>query len=986
LVFDAAAKSNRVSFNDALLSGPDLLNPLPAVLMKFRLGKFAIAGDIKEMFHQVRIRKEDTDSQRFLWRESPNDRPDTYVMEVMIFGATCSPSTALYVVNNNARHFSSVYPEASKSILTKEYMDDLLDSTDSEEEARCRVREITEIHKSGGFLICNWLSNSKNVLSEIPEEQKANSTKQLKPDSNLPTERVLGMWWDSETDNFVFNRNVEKLQAIEKGYPTKREILKGAMSIFDPLGLVTPTTIKGRMLVQDIWRTKISWDEVLPIELTIKWQEWLEEVKQLKYFKIPRCYFKELEVGEMELHIFVDASEEAYAAVAYVRHKYVDSSYKTMLTLSRAKVAPLKPSTIPRLELQAAVLGCRLAHSIERDMDINIARRTFWSDSVTVLHWIKSDPRSFKQFVSNRIGEVQESSKVEEWRWVPSKQNPADVATRSSKKFTSTIQNDWIYGPSFLTCEQDHWPEQPSTLQTVNSEEIKRKFVGVHKDRTQPIVDVERFSSWQTLTRVLAWCRRYIDILRLRVKSSTRCKLRIKHVDYSTISELKPEELKISERILLKMSQDSSFEEERVLLEKDKPLAASSRIFSLCPFVDENGLIRMASRTCNSLEITKENQNSIILDGKSHITRLIVKMLHEKCFHQGIETVMNMTRERFWVLKLRTLVKNVQSSCMKCKINNARPNPPQMAPLPLSRVVKAQHPFFYTGVDYFGPIEVTVGRRHEKHYGVLFTCLSTRAVHLEVAHSLSTESCVMAIQRFISRRPCPSEMFSDNGTNFVGTDKELRNAIKSLNNVQIQRTVVKDGIKWNFIPPRAPHMGGCWERLIRSVKTALKSVMKNQYPKDEELQTFLIRVEFIVNSRPLTNVSIDPLDPEPITSNHFLREAFKIKLDEDSLCKKQLARVRTLLDSFWKRWVHEYLPCLSRRCKWHKRLEPPHIDDLAIIVDENNPRHTWPLGRISAIYPGPDGQVRIVDVETTKGTFRRPLTKVAVLSVGGETM
>ncbi|XP_054272574.1 uncharacterized protein LOC128992856 [Macrosteles quadrilineatus] len=268
-----AAKSNGVSFNDALLSGPDLLNPLPAVLVKFRLEKFAVAGDIKEMFHQVRIRKEDVDSQRFLWRQNTNDPPDSYVMEVMTFGSTCSPSTALYVVNENAKSFSSIYPEASKSILTKEYMDDLLDSVNSEEEAKTRVKEIMEIHKSGGFQICNWLSNSKDVLSGIPEELKSNSTKQLKHDSNLPTEQVLGMWWDSESDNFVFHLNAEKLQKMESSYPTKREVLKAAMSIFDPLGLVTPTTIKGRILVQEIWRTKTTWDEVLTTGLTKKWQE-----------------------------------------------------------------------------------------------------------------------------------------------------------------------------------------------------------------------------------------------------------------------------------------------------------------------------------------------------------------------------------------------------------------------------------------------------------------------------------------------------------------------------------------------------------------------------------------------------------------------------------------------------------------------------------------------------------------------------------------
>ncbi|XP_054259333.1 uncharacterized protein LOC128984074 [Macrosteles quadrilineatus] len=741
------------------------------------------------------------------------------------------------------------------------------------------------------------------------------------------------------------------------------------------------------MLVQDIWRTNITWDEVLSIELSKKWQDWLQEVKCLQSFTIPRCYFNVKTIEEVELHTFVDASEEAYAAVSYLRLGCARGTYKTMLVMARANVAPLKQTTIPRLELQAAVLGCRIACSIIKDIDLTISRQIFWSDSVTVLHWLKSDPRQFKQYVSNRIGEIQDLFKPEEWRWVPSKQNPADVATRSNKKFTSAMHSEWIHGPSFLMRESSDWPIQPSKPYKVKeNEERKKKFVGVvNSDETPPLLTVENFSSWEKVTRVLAWVHRFVSMLRSHTTTTTKKKLKTVNVDFGNIPELQPEEIQKAEQNLISMSQKASFNEEKNLLLNSKPLPKSSRIFSLNPFIDQS-LIRMSSRIHSSPEISEEQKHPIILYGKSHTAKLIVKMFHEKCFHQGIETVINMTRQHFWILNVRSVAKKVQRSCMRCSIDNAKPYPPQMAALPQLRTSKVQHPFFYTGVDYFGPIEVTVGRRHEKRYGVLFTCLSTRAIHIETAHSLNTESCIMAIQRFISRRPVPSELYSDNGTNFVAADRELRNAVKSLKHEKIQKDVVNYGIKWNFICPRAPHMGGCWERLVRSVKTALRSVMRCQYPKDEELQTFMVRVEFIINSRPLTHVSLDPNDPEPITPNHFLREAYKINLNEDQLCKRQLARVKLLLDGFWKRWVHEYLPCLSRRCKWHKKLDPPKIDDLAIIIEENCPRNTWPLGRISAVYPGHDGQVRIVDITTSKGTYRRPLTKVAVLTVGGENM
>ncbi|XP_054272891.1 uncharacterized protein LOC128993157 [Macrosteles quadrilineatus] len=964
LVFDAAAKSHGVSFNDALLSGPDYLNPLPSVLLKFRLGKFAIVGDIKEMFHQVNIKDEDVDSQRFLWRKDKTKTPDTYIMKAMTFGATCSPSSALFVTINDDSDSDS-------------------DSTDTEEEAKQRVQEIIEIHRAGGFQICNWMSNSKQVLLKIPENLKASQAKHLMPDTRLPTERVLGLWWDAESDCFVFHRNVEKLEFLESEYPTKREILKAAMSIFDPLGLIAPTTVKGRLLVQDIWRTKLGWDDVVTPELSLKWKAWMDEVKSLRTLKIQRCYFNTRVSDSVELHIFVDASEEAFAATAYLRQENKDT-YETTLIMSRAKVAPIKNLTIPRLELQAAVLGCRVASAAEQDLGVSIQKKTYWSDSQTVLHWIKSDPKNYKQFVSNRIGEIQELSSAEDWKWVPTKLNPADYATRSMKRFKSDIQNKWLHGPQFLSLNCEHWPTQPPNLQVKEDQETKRQFTGLHADDEAKIIDVSKFSSWEKPTRIVAWILRYVNNLKSRCKSNDKTQLRFGPIDYNNLVELEPKELKAAEEILLKSAQDETFGEERKLLMRKKSIPKSSRIYLFSPYLDCNNILRMSSRTSNSPELTEDQKNLIILDGRHFTSRLIGQMYHNECFHQGLETVGCKIREKFWITNLRPLLKKIKKECMRCRLNCAKPVPPQMAPLPEFRVTRTSHPFFYTGVDYFGPIEVTVGRRHEKRWGVLFICLTTRAVHLEVAHSLNTESCIMAIQRFISRRPCPSKMFSDNGTNFVGSDKELRNATKCLNNVHIQRVISRQGIKWNFIPPRAPHMGGCWERLIRSVKTALKFVMRSQYPKDEELQTFLVRIEFIINSRPLTNVPIDPLDPVPLTPNHFLRDAFKIDINEDKLCRRQLTRVKTLLDNFWKRWIHEYLPCLTRRCKWHKRTVPPEVDDLAIIVDEDNARNTWPLGRISALYPGRDGQVRVVDITTPKGTFRRPMTKIAILPEEGK--
>ena len=277
-------------------------------------------------------------------------------------------------------------------------------------------------------------------------------------------------------------------------------------------------------------------------------------------------------------------------------------------------------------------------------------------------------------------------------------------------------------------------------------------------------------------------------------------------------------------------------------------------------------------------------------------------------------------------------------------------------------------------------------RRHEKRWGVLFTCLSMRAVHLELAASLSTDSCIMALRRMMARRGIPKDIWSDNGTNFHGADNELKLALKDLNQEQLQRELASRGANWHFIPPGSPHMGGCWERLVQSVKTALKAVTKERSPKEEILQTLFAQTEFTVNSRPLTHVSTDPDDPRPLTPNDLLIGTGPIlppgKFTDVDFCTRKMWRFsQRLADNFWRRWVQEYTPTLTRRTKWNQRVEPVKVGDVVIIVDETAERNHFPKGRIVATFPGKDGQVRVVEIQTQHGVYKRPVGKVAVLDL-----
>ena len=258
--------------------------------------------------------------------------------------------------------------------------------------------------------------------------------------------------------------------------------------------------------------------------------------------------------------------------------------------------------------------------------------------------------------------------------------------------------------------------------------------------------------------------------------------------------------------------------------------------------------------------VPSHTKRPVILDGRHPFTRLLVLHQHRAAGHANHERVVNELRQRYWILHLRPTVRAVARHCALCRVRRATPNTPVTGDLPLARLDQTHRPFTNCGVDYFGPVTVTIGRRHEKRWGALFTCLTTRAVHLELVASLSTDSALLALRRMAARRGWPRVMFSDNGTNFRGADAELRSTYKEWI-PDLQNIGLRNGMDWRFIPPGAPHMGGAWERLVRSVKTALSATLHQRAPKEEVLLTLLVEAEHIVNSRPLTHVSVDPNDP-----------------------------------------------------------------------------------------------------------------------------
>lgn len=1009
VVHDAAAKTRGVALNDMLLKGPDLLQSLPGVVMRFRQHNIAVTADIKEMFMQVKLRTEDRDALRYLWRGDRRDNqpPQEYRMTSLIFGASSSPSTAIYIKNLNAKQHEGEHPEAASAIVNKHYVDDYLDSFRSLEDAERITRSVREVHMKAKFELKQWKSNSTALIEALGEQEETETTELYK--SEEKTERVLGLMWNPKTDEIGFNLNLVKIPTalVEGKTPTKREALRIVMSLFDPLGFASPVTIRAKQILQEVWRRGTDWDDEIEADLATHWKEWMTHLKRLRNVTIPRKYLHYSDARSLQLHVFTDASEASYAAVLFWRAVAPDGEVSVSLVLAKAKVTPLKITSIPRLELQAAVMGARLAEVVIEEHERKPDSKTFWTDSKTALTWIRTGSRSYKPYVAHRIAAIEEVSTVSEWRWLSTKLNVADDATRDVP-VNFGKEHRWYKGPDFLYEDESTWPEEQKTsalVETTGEERVNHVSINSNRTRlSEGLPDVSRFSSWNRLRYTTARVLMFIQMCRpakqqvnykrttrnrtadpdwRRVNKPSQPKLQQKKTEKKVDRRYLPVSAELlieAEKLLIRSSQEDSFSQEIEDLRKQKQINKESRLHNLSVEYVEDTL-RLRSRIEAAKEITEEVRRPMIVDGNHPTVKLWICHIHRLMHHAGVEATVNECRQQYWILRLRPITRSILKQCLHCRMKTQVPPYPRTGDLPLCRLAHHKRPFTYTGVDYFGPLTVTVGRSNQKRYVAIFTCLTTRAIHLEIAATLSTDSAIMALRRMIARRGCPTQIWSDNGTNLKGADKELRQAIDSAT----AEEAAKKTISWRFIPPGAPFMGGAWERMVRSVKTALTSTLHERHPTEEVFTTLLAEAEYTVNSRPLTHVSVSEEDPEALTPNHFLiggpgRVPQPGTFNEkDTITKTSWRAAQRLADIFWTRWLREYLPELQHRREPAGRGPEVTTGDLVQLIDTNLPRNVWIRGIVTATYPGPDGIVRTVDIKTKGGVLRRPVRKLVIL-------
>ena len=949
VVFNASAKTtNSKSLNDQLMTGPKLQTDVRSVLLRFRSFKFVFGTDIEKMFRQILIQEQDVDYLRLFWRDSIHQKPSIYRMKTVMFGLDCSPYLAQKTILRLVEDEGQNLEKASDTLLHDRYVDDIYRGSNDIEQLIETRDELIKLLAQGGFSLKKWVSNDARILKGIPEGDCAmERSRMFQEDFSV---KSLGLHWTPMYDTFVF-----KITLLENPIMSKRKLLSELAKIFDPFGWLAPVIIVIKIIMQDLWKTHLGWDDTLPLELQSKWLNLRSNLKNLESISIPRW----LGISQpYDLYGFADSSSKAYGAVVYVRNS---SQERLQLVMSKTKVAPIKEVTIPRLELCAALLLAELINFISSSISENVRNKYCFSDSQIVLCWLKKSPSDLKPFVGNRVEKIIKLSADVKWSYIRTDQNPADLCSRGVTVEMLINSNLWWQGPPPEIIDQRF--EDDNNIDLPDLRKPKTKCYVLQSAKFSLI---EKFSRLTKLVRVTAYCLRFSQL-----KSQ------------SPLRPFSATELKNCLLRLVAFEQRKYFPDTISRLKIGKMPKNNDPLLPLNPIIDDQSLIRVGGRLINA-DLEFDAKHPLILPYESCLSVLLIRHEHIDGKHIGIQTVISNLRQQFWIIKARALVKRVLSQCLVCFRYKPRSCTQLMGSLPSYRV-RPVGTFVNVGIDYAGPFQLRPVRKRGvltvKYYIAVFVCLSSKAIHLETVSDLSKEACLATINRFISRRGRPIMIVSDNGTNFVGAKNYLDAAgeiLKSTNlNNEIMSELAIKAIDWKFIPARSPEFGGLWEASVKSCKSCLLKCTKDAKLTIEEFNTLIIEIEAALNSRPLCYLSNDTETIETLTPGHLLIGRALKSVPETNIYDKNLtlgARwdyVQKCLKDFWSRWSVEYMQSLQVRSKNQRERRNIQIGQIGLLKDDLKIPFYWKLGKVVSTHPGNDGLVRVIDIKTENGLFKR---------------
>ena len=913
VVFNAsAAVSGGRSLNDVVDPGPSLLPDLCGMLLRFREFACAFQADIRKAFFMIGVQEEDRPYLRFVWPDS-NGKWCVWRLTKLPFGVNCSPYILTAVLQHHLTGFLGQCSKEDKHLvellLRSLYVDDCLSSLPDSPEVEKFQERSTNILMKAGMELRKWRGNT--ILCS-PEAGS----------------KVLGVGWSVESD---------RMQLAELGdvkTPLKwsrRSLLKCVASVFDPLGLASPLVLPGKMLLQKSWRLEGEWDDDLPAELDSQCSLWWGALGQLPSQSVDRWVgFRPHE--SITLHVFCDASETGYGCCIYGV-----SQMGVQLLLAKAKVAPLSPPTLARLELMAVGLGARRVQFVVEQLRVKVVEVFGWTDSLTTWYWINGPPHKWKTFVANRVIEVQAISKKcgITWCHCPGTENPADVVSRGCA--LADLPCHWVKGPQWLS-EPNAWPRDLPVKETSEAVQEVRVAAAV----VEPVDPVDRwwlkFSEWRRVHAVTQ------VILSWRYRSLSKRELSKK-----------------AEAVLCRVIQREVFAEEYAACQAGSPISKASKLSQCQPFVDSEGVLR-ATRRLQFAELPEESKAPIVLAAHP-LTKAYLRMVHQSRLHQGVEGCLTYVRRRFHLVAGRRLLRSVKKACVTCKRHDEQPATEVPAPLPKDRVVY-QRPFAVVGIDHAGPVLLKNG---QKSWILLYVCATTRAVHLDLVTSLSAQAFLLSYRQFVALYGDPSLIRSDNGAAFTAAARHV-------------------SADWRFNPPASPWHGGFFERLVAVVKSPLRRVLGKALVTEPELRTLLAEIQYVVNDRPLTYVgdddSLQPLTPNALVGRAVGEESAREEALDVSSMNRRINYLHQLQSNLRNRWQAEYL--LGLRAYHSHKSHQLRVGSVVLLVEDGKKRADWRMAKVVAFLPGRDSKQRVARISLGSTELLRPVQRLIPLEVVDE--
>lgn len=778
----SAPTTSGQSLNTIQFVGPRLQADITEIVTNFRKSEIAFCADIEKMYRQVALHPDQWNYQRIFWREDSKLPLKEYWIVRITYGVAASGYNAVRALHQCADDHVHEHPRGAELVKTAFYVDDLLASADTREDALSLKQDTIDLLAKGGFPLAKWISNDPALME--PNSNDNPDAWTLDPDEN-PS--VLGLKWDPRQDHLMIKVKTQP----QPRRLTKRQLVSECARIYDPLVLLAPITIVAKMFIKGVWAADIGWYEHIPEEMQARWNAYYAGLPTLAGLRIPRWVGCTAD-SESQLHIFADASELALGAVAYLVTRS-SAGIRSCVLMSISRLAPKAATSMPRLELTAATLAVSLKNKLATSTVCKGADVYYWTDSEIALCWLQKEPSRLKVFVANRVAKIQRNTPIERWSHVRSEHNPADLLSRGMSAKDLLKAQLWWQGPAFIRDAWYTWTPWRAAQAPEHSEDVEAEVRQVancpisavlvyktkpHRQEANLLLrcrTLERL--FDATVRVMKMARRWLRRIRQRTTHSSTL------ADFPGPDDLGAaltcEQRDFALKYWVEHQQRTDFANEYAALSKKQQVRSDSRLRADAPCLVD-GLMRVWGRLDN-MEADYDVKHPMILDGKSHLATLLIADAHEKLAHGTAAMMRVYLRQRFHIVGGRVAIRKYCHNCLTCARQNAKVPSQMMSDLPAVRVNPAKA-FHSTGLDYAGPFSIRRGRGRamEKAYIAIFVCMVTKAIHVEVANDMTTDAFLAALDRFIAIRAGQvRHIYCDNGRNFVGAERMLREATAS---------------------------------------------------------------------------------------------------------------------------------------------------------------------------------------------------------------